>query len=164
MKNRLIDISRRGGAKSGFYEFWVLVKSGSCDLYRSQSHFEARTGLASIEVRWPWLNQNSIVTHKSPCMQSLKSFSPRAELQAPLVQETRLCSPPFIKTRAAEDLKSISFLSPSVGKRQVVSALLYRQSGFILLIQHLTNGTYFNVKQMHFTKLFTYINVYPTTL
>ena len=49
--------------------------------------------------------------------------------------------PPFIKTRAAEDLKSISFLSPSVGKRQVVSALLYRQSGFILLIQHLTNGT-----------------------
>ena len=46
--------------------YWVLVKSRSCDLYRGQSHLEARTGLAIIEVAWTWLDQNSIVTHKSP--------------------------------------------------------------------------------------------------
>ena len=45
--------------------YWVLVKSRSCDLYRGQSHLEARTDLAIIEVAWTWVDQNSIVTHKS---------------------------------------------------------------------------------------------------
>ena len=47
----------------GYYA--VLVKSRSFDLYRGQSHLEARTGLAFIEVAWTWLDQNSILTQKS---------------------------------------------------------------------------------------------------
>ena len=33
---------------------WFLFKSRLYDLYRGKSHLEARTGLASVEVMWPW--------------------------------------------------------------------------------------------------------------
>ena len=45
---------------------WVLVTSRSCDLYRDWTCSGLQIWLASIEVTWPWLDQNSIVTHKSP--------------------------------------------------------------------------------------------------
>ena len=37
---------------------WFLFKSRSYDLYRGQKHLEARAGLASVRVKWPWLEQN----------------------------------------------------------------------------------------------------------
>ena len=52
------------GAFVGYY--CVLVKSRSCDLYRGQTCSGLQMWLTSIEVMWPWLDQNSIVTHKSP--------------------------------------------------------------------------------------------------
>ena len=46
--------------------YWVLVQSSSCNLYNGQACSGLQMWLASIEVTWPWLDQNSIVTHKSP--------------------------------------------------------------------------------------------------
>ena len=46
--------------------YWVLVHSSSCNLYNGQACSGLQMWLASIEVTWPWLDQNSIVTHKSP--------------------------------------------------------------------------------------------------
>ena len=83
------------GAYVGYY--WVLVNSRSWDLYRCQSQLEARTGLASMEVTWPWIDQNSIVTHKSPLyakFQVIWSIGGWAT-GTPLVWETGLCSHPF---------------------------------------------------------------------
>ena len=46
--------------------YWVLVQSSSCNLYKGQACSGLQMWLASIEVTWPWIDQNSIVTHKSP--------------------------------------------------------------------------------------------------
>ena len=75
------------GAFVGYY--WVLVKSRSCDLYRGQITF--RAGLASVKVTAPWLDQNSIVTHKLPVCQ----ISLWAELLAPPCPRDRTLLPPF---------------------------------------------------------------------
>ena len=93
-----------GGAKSGFSDKGVLVTQPPMDqmtwnfddFYRGKSHLEARTGLASIEVTWPWVDQNSKVTHKSPCMQNLKLFCPLgAELPPPPCLRTWTLPPLF---------------------------------------------------------------------
>ena len=59
---------KKGGAKFrafvGYY--WVLFKSRSYDLYWGQTCSGLQMWLASIGVTWPWVDQNSIVTHKSP--------------------------------------------------------------------------------------------------
>ena len=41
--------------------YWVLVQSSSCNLYNGQACSGLQMWLASIEVTWPWLEQNSIV-------------------------------------------------------------------------------------------------------
>ena len=43
--------------------FWVLVTSRS---YRGQTCSGLLMWMAFIEVTWPWLDQNSILTHKRP--------------------------------------------------------------------------------------------------
>ena len=75
---------------------WVLVISRSCDLYRDWTCSGLQIWLASIEVTWPWLDQNSIVTHKAPSMQNFKSFGLfGAELQAPFYPRNWTLLPPF---------------------------------------------------------------------
>ena len=51
------------GAFMGYY--WVLVNSSSCNLYKGQTCSGLYMWLASTEVTWPWLDQNSIVTQKN---------------------------------------------------------------------------------------------------
>ena len=45
---------------------WFLFWLRSFNLYRGRTCSGLQMRLASIEVTWPWLDQKSIVTHKSP--------------------------------------------------------------------------------------------------
>ena len=80
------------GAFVGY--FWVLVKLRSCDLYWGQTHLVARKGLAFVEVAWTLLEQNSILTHKSP---KHANFQWGLSYRNPLIREPALSSPPFDK-------------------------------------------------------------------
>ena len=61
-------------------------------LVHGQSHLEAGSGLVSIEVMWPWLQQKS----RDPHMQNFRSIGLMgAELQAPPCPKNRTLLSPF---------------------------------------------------------------------